>query len=67
MLHKEKPDYFLAKVNDCKKLLVEDGELQDYFFGVVIMAANIYNIKGCDDEFFKIFKEEVKRISNMIK
>ena len=66
MLHKEKYDYFLAKVNDCKHLLLEDGELQDYFFGVLIMAADIYNIKCKDDEFFEIFKEEVKRISNDI-
>lgn len=66
MLHKEKPDYFLAKVNECKKLLCEDGEIQDYFFGVVIMAADIYNIKGCDDKFFKIFKEEVKIVSKAI-
>lgn len=66
MMHIEKPNYFLAKVNECKKLLCEDGEVQDYFFGVVIMAANIYKMKGCDDKFFKIFKEEVKRLSKNI-
>lgn len=66
MLHKDKPDYFLAKVNDCKKLLCEDSELEDYLFGVVIMAADIYNIKGRNDEFFKILKEEVKRLSVQI-
>ena len=57
MLFQEKPNYFLAKVNDCKKLLLEDGELQDYFAGVAIMAANIYNITGRDDKFFEIFEE----------
>lgn len=66
MMHIEKPNYFLAKVNECKHLLCEDGELQDYFFGVAIMAADIYNIKCRDDIFFKIFKEEVKRISKSI-
>lgn len=66
MMFKEQPNLFLAKVNDCKKLLCEDAELQDYFFGVVIMAADIYNIKDRDDKFFKIFKEEVKRLSKMI-
>ena len=66
MLHKEKLDYFLAKINECKKVLLEDGELEDYFFGVVIMAADIYKMKGCDDNFFKFFKEEVKRLSKNI-
>lgn len=66
MLHKEKPDYFIHQVNECKKLLCEDGELQDYLFGVVIMAANLYKIKGCDDEFFELLKEEVKRISKIL-
>lgn len=67
MLYKEKPDYFLAKVNDCKSLLCEDGKAQDYFIGVAIMAADIYNISGCDNKFFKIFEEEVKRVSKCIK
>lgn len=66
MLHKEKANYFLAKVNDCKRILCEDGEIQDYFIGIAIMAADIYNIKAHDDEFFEIFKEEVNRLSKHI-
>lgn len=66
MLYKEKPNYFLAKVNECKKLLCEDVEMEDYFYGVVIMAANIYNLKDRDDKFFEIFEKEVKIVSKNI-
>jgi hypothetical protein len=67
MLHKDKPDYFLARVNDCKRLLCEDGELADYFFGVVVLAADIYKIKDCDDEFFAYLEREIKIASSKIR